>query len=113
MNLNAWKQFGVICSGLWLMVSGLVTALISLMALIAMFAPNPPEPGYWSVKVFGYVLKDIRLWIIPGYILFGLGPVIGFAVLMNKLGHPLGSAQLIVLGTCAAIPFVWFLLSLF
>jgi hypothetical protein len=114
MNLNAWKLVGVICSGIWLLVSGSVTALISLIGLACLFEPKPrnPNPEYWSFKVFGYVLlKDIRPWMAPGYILFGAGPVIGFAILMSKLGHPLGSVQLIGLGICAIIPFVWFLLA--
>jgi hypothetical protein len=33
--------------------------------------------------------------------------------LMKKLGHPLGRAQLIGLGICAIIPFVWFLLLVY
>jgi hypothetical protein len=116
MNLNAWKLLGVICSGIWLLISGWVTAVISIICLGLTFAPEPekPKPGYWSFKMFGYVLlNDIRLWIAPGYLLFGVGPVIGFALLMNKLSHPLGSAQLIGLGICAVIPFVWVLLMVY
>jgi hypothetical protein len=39
--------------------------------------------------------------------LLGVGPVIGFAILMNKQGHRLGWTQLIGLGICAIIPFIW------
>jgi hypothetical protein len=90
MNLNDWKMFGVICSGLWLFVSGFFAATMAL------FAPNP---GY-----------ELLRNILPLYIVFGLGPVIGFALKMIGQGHPLGSAQLIGLGICAAIPFLCFLL---
>src|SRR5215813_5557305 len=106
MNLNVWKLLGVICSGIWLLVSGWFAAFISVLS---MAAPRP-NMEYWSFKAFGYmVLKDIA----PGYILFGVGPVIGFAILMNKLGHPLRSAQLIGLAICAIIPFVYFLLLVY
>jgi len=108
MNLNAWKLVGVICSGIWLLVSGWLTAFISVFSLEA--PPPNPNQKYRSFKVVVYMLlKDIA----PGYILFGVGPVIGFAILMKKLGHPLGSTQLIGLGMCAIIPFVWFLLLVY
>jgi len=94
MNLNAWKQFGVICSGIWLLLSGLVTAW---KAIEALFTED-------------YVFYALLVKILPVYILFGLGPVIGFAVLMNRLGHPLGRVGLMCLEICAAIPFLWFLL---
>jgi len=96
MNLNAWKQFGVIFSGLWLLVSGFVTGFI---AFVAMFGPDPGS----------LLLNEI----LPGYILFGLGPVLGFAILMYRQGNPLGIVELIGLGICAAIPFLWFLLIRF
>jgi len=95
MNLIAWKQFGVICSGIWLLVSGLVTAWKTIEAL---FTED-------------YLLYALLMKILPVYILFGLGPVIGFAVLMNRLGQPLGSVVLMCLGICATIPFLWFLLG--
>lgn len=108
MNLNAWKLVGVICLGIWLLVSGWVTAFISVLILAA--PPQNPNLAYWSFNEFGYrLLKDIA----PGYILFGVGPVVGFAILMKKIGHPLGSAQLIGLGICAIIPFAWFLLTVY
>jgi len=100
MNLNAGKMVAVIFLGLWLLGSGFFTAMMALFAQLA------PDPGYVR-------LKETLAEIIPGYILFGLGPVIGFAVLANKLGHPLGNDQLIGLGICAVIPFLWFLLLRF
>ena len=108
MNLNVWRLIGVICLGIWLLVLGWVAAIISIISLAA----HPPNSNlkYWSFNVFGYMLlKDIA----PGYILLGVGPASGFALLMNKLGHPLGRTQLIGLGICAIIPFAWLLLLVY
>ena len=99
MNLNAWKRFGVICSGLWLIVSGFFTALAVLFTQLA------PDPGYVRLK------NDLPE-IISCYVLFGLAPVIGFAVLMKRQGHPLGIVEWIGLGICTALPFLYFLLLL-
>jgi hypothetical protein len=103
-NLNPWQQVGVICLGAWLLVSGWVTAFISFLILTS---PPPNSVPYYEVNFARIsLLNDIA----PGYILFGVGPVIGFALLMKILGHPLGRTQLIGLGICAIIPFVLVLL---
>jgi hypothetical protein len=104
MNKNAWKELGFICSLLWI---GAVESIASLYWLFAGLA-GPSPAGYWAIEVFGYVLvEDCRPWIGSGYILFGVGPVIGYALLMKKLGHPLDRSSLIGLGIWAAIPCVW------
>jgi len=106
MNLRAWKLVGVICLGIWLFVSGSFAGFITLLSMAA----PPPNLEYWSFKAYVHMaLKEIA----PGYILFGVGPVIGFAILMKKLGHPLKSAQLIGLAICAIIPFLYFLLIVY
>jgi hypothetical protein len=108
MNKNAWKELGFICSLLWILAVESIASLYWLFAEIAKGNLGPSPAGYWAIEVFGYVLvEDCRPWIGPGYILFGVGPVIGYALLMKKLGHPLERSSLIGLGIWAAIPCVW------
>ena len=106
MSLRAWKLVGVICSGIWLFVSGCFAGLIILFSMAA----PPPNSEYWSFNTYVHMaLKDIA----PGYILFGVGPVIGLGIWMKKMGDPLGRAQLIGLAICAIIPFLYFLLIVY
>ena len=88
-DVNVWKVLGIIYSGIWLLVSGWVAA--SFYAIV-------PEDARFT---------EVRNIITAGYILLGVGPVIGFAILMNKQGHRLGWTQLMGLGICAIIPFIW------
>jgi hypothetical protein len=108
MNKNAWKELGYICSLLWLLAAGAIAILFWLLAELAKGNLGPSPAGYWAIEMFGYVLvEDWRPWIGPGYIMFGVGPVIGYALLMKRLGHALNPSRLIGLGISAAIPFVW------
>jgi hypothetical protein len=88
-DVNVWKVLGIIYSGIWLLVSGWVAA------------------SFYAIVPEGARFTDVRNIIAAGYILLGVGPVIGFAILMNKQGHRLGWTQLIGLGICAIIPFIW------
>jgi hypothetical protein len=108
MNKNAWKELGYICSLLWLLAAGAIAILFWLLAELAKGNLGPSPAGYWAIEMCGYVLvEDWRPWIGPGYIMFGVVPVIGYALLMKRLGHALNLSRLIGLGISAAIPFVW------
>jgi len=88
-DVGVWKVLGLIYSGIWLLVSGWVAATLS--AII-------PRDSRFT---------DLRITTHAGYILLGVAPVIGFAIAMNKQGHPLRWTQLIGLGICAITPFIW------
>jgi hypothetical protein len=107
MTKNKWKDFGIICSAVWLVAAGLIAIVCWFFAELAMRNLSPSPEVHWAIEVFGYVLgEDIRSWIFPGYILFGVGPVISFVLLMKKLGHPIEGSRLIALGLWGAFPFV-------
>ncbi len=88
-DVNVWKVLGIIYSGIWLLVSGLVAA------------------SFYAIVPEGARFTEVRNIIAAGYILLGVGPVIGFAIWLKKQDHPLRWTQLIGLGICAIIPFIW------
>lgn len=103
MNKNTWKKAGVVCSSLWLFAAGCLSSLYWVCAQLAKGNPYPnPAKGIETTPD-----------IIFNYILFGVGPVIGFTLLMKKLDQPLERAAIITLVICGAFPFAWLLLLLF
>ena len=88
-DVTVWKVLGLIYCGIWLLVSGWFAATI--------FATIPRYDRFAE-------LRDITA---AGYTLLGVGPVIGFAIWLKKQDHPLRWTQLIGLGICAIIPFIW------
>jgi hypothetical protein len=112
MDKNALKKIGLTCSAVWLVAVGSIAVVCWVFAQLSKGNIGPSPEGYWAIEVFGYVLvEDSRPWIFPGYILFGVGPVISFVLLMKKLGHPIEGSRLIALGLWGSIPF-WLLLSI-
>ena len=71
-DVNVWKVLGLIYCGIWLLVSGWFAA------------------SFYAIVPEGARFTEVRNIIAAGYILLGVGPVIGFAILMNKQGHRLG-----------------------
>ena len=94
MNNDLWKIFGVLSSVLWLLAVGFYATLAFFFALDA---PESQQPRLQLASVFEYIV-------------FGLGPVCGFILLMKKRYEPIGFSGLVVLATCAAIPLALFLL---
>jgi uncharacterized membrane protein len=88
-DVTVWKVLGLIYCGIWLLVSGWVAA------------------SFYAIVPEGDRFTEVRNTIAAGYILLGVGPVIGFAIWLKKQDHPLRWTQLIGLGICAIIPFIW------
>src|SRR5262249_40602863 len=59
-----------------------------------------------TIPIYGR-FAELRDITAAGYTLLGVGPVIGFAIWLKKQDHPLRWTQLIGLGICAIIPFIW------
>jgi len=96
MKTELWKRLGIILSSLWLLVSGYFALLLFF------FAEDAPR-SQWL---------QIRIHCVLNYIVFGLGPVLGFILLMRRRHEPLSYAALTVLAFLAAGPIVLFLLYL-
>jgi hypothetical protein len=88
-DVTVWKALGLIYCGIWLLVSGWFAA------------------SFYAIVPEGARFTEVRNIIAAGYILLGVGPVIGFAIWLKKQDHPLRWTQLIGLGICAIIPFIW------
>ena len=101
-NKKAWKTAGVICSSLWLFAAGCFSCIYWICAQLAKGNPYPH-----SAKGV-----DTTPDIIFNYMLFGVGPVIGFTLLMKKLDQPLEPSAIAALVICGALPFAWLLLQL-
>ena len=96
MKTDLWKILGVILSALWLLVTG-------YFLLLGFFFAEDAPGSQW--------LK-IRSQFVLTYVVFGLAPVLGFILLMNRRDEPLSYSALTVLASLAAIPIVLILLYL-
>jgi hypothetical protein len=82
---DAWKIIGLILSALWLLVAGCFEGLV--ICFVSFFY------GLWALSLS-----------ILAYIVFGLGPVWAFILLMNKRYEPIDYRALRVLVFFAASP---------
>jgi hypothetical protein len=83
---------GIILSGLWLLVAGYFECFV--------------------ICFYGEVSRSVYLWTqslsMLAYIVFGLGPVLAFILLMKKRYEPIGYRALTVLALFAAGPIFLF-----
>ncbi len=96
MITDAWKRVGISLSALWLLATGYFAGLA--------FGFSGEAPSSERLQ--------IQLSIVLAYIVCGIGPVLGFILLMKRRDEPIGYAALTVLAFCAASPIVTILLSL-
>jgi hypothetical protein len=96
MKTSLWKRLGVILSALWLLAAG-------YYALLGFFFAEDASRSQWP---------QIRFYFALNYIVFGLAPVLGFILLMNRRDEPLSYSALTVLASLGSIPIVLILLYL-
>ncbi len=97
MKTELWKRLGVILSALWILIVGYFVVMFSF------FAENAPRSAWLQI------LSDFGFF----YVVFGLGPVLGFILLMNRLDDPLSKTALTVLASLAAIPIILVMVVVF
>ena len=90
MISGMWKTLGIILSVLWLLATG------GYLGLVFVFSGEAP-----GLQKLGILLSHVL-----AYIVFGLGPVLGFILLMKRYDDPIGYAALTVLAMCTASPIV-------
>jgi hypothetical protein len=85
---DVWKGIGIILSALWLLVAGYFEG--------------------WVICFYSEVPRSVYLWTqslsMLAYIVFGLGPVLAFILLIKKRYEPIGYRALTVLALFAASP---------
>jgi len=85
---DVWKRIGIILSALWLLVAGYFEGL--------------------AICFYGEMSRSEYLWTqslyMLAYIMFGLGPVLAFILLIKKRYEPIGYRALTVLALFAASP---------
>jgi len=90
---DMWKRIGIILSALWLLVAGCFECYV--------------------ICFYGEVSRSAYLWTqslsMLAYIVFGLGPVMAFILLIKKRCEPIGYRALTVLALFAASP-LWLIL---
>jgi hypothetical protein len=93
---DVWKRIGIILSALWLLVAGCFEGL--------------------AICFNGNMSLSESLWAqsldMLAYIVFGLGPVLAFILLIKKRYEPIGYRALTVLALFAASPIFWVILCL-
>lgn len=91
---DVWKRIGIILSVLWMQVAGY------FQACMLFYSEGVPRSEYlWTQSL-----------ALIAYIVFGLGPVLAFILLMKKRYGPIGSRAWTVLALFSASP-LWFILS--
>ena len=93
---DVWKRIGIILSALWLLVAGFFEGLA-----ICFYGEMPRSEYLWTQSLY-----------MLAYIVFGLGPVLAFVLLIKKRYEPIGYRALTVLALFAASPIFWVLLCL-
>jgi hypothetical protein len=106
MNRTVWKIFGSVCAAIWMLTAGFIAWIYIIFAIYILGYPDPPKPEYFSGPLGFLMLKVGPMAGVIGYILFGLGPVVCFTLLMKKLRMPLEPAYLIGLSICASAPVI-------
>ena len=96
MVKDVWKRIGIILSALWLLVAGCFEGLV-----ICFYGKVSRAEYLWTQSLYGLA-----------YIVFGLGPVLAFILLIKKRYEPIGYRALTVLALFAASPIFWVLLCL-
>ena len=91
---DVWKRIGIILSALWLLVAG------CFEGLVICFANELMSRSLMSRSEYLWTLSLSML----AYIVFGLGPVWAFILLMNKRYEPIDYRALRVLVFFAASP---------
>jgi predicted membrane metal-binding protein len=90
---DVWKRIGIILSALRLLVAGYC------QVCVLFYSEGVPRSEYlWTQSL-----------ALLAYILFGIGPVLAFILLMKKRYGPIGYRALTVLALFAASP-LWLLL---
>jgi hypothetical protein len=93
---DVWKRIGIILSALWLLVAGFFEGI--------------------AICFSGWMSGSECLWTqslyVLAYIVFGLGPVLAFILLIKKRYEPIGYRALTVLALFAASPIFLVLLCL-
>src|SRR5262245_49461518 len=85
---NVWKRIGIILSGLWLLVAGYFECFV-----ICFYSEVPRSVYLWTQSLS-----------MLAYIVFGLGPVLAFILLIKQRYEPIGDRALTVFALIAAIP---------
>jgi hypothetical protein len=93
---DVWKRIGIILSALWLLVAGCFEGVV-----ICFYGEASRAEYLWTQSLYGLA-----------YIVFGLGPVLAFILLIKKRYEPIGYRALTVLTLFAASPIFWVLLCL-
>jgi hypothetical protein len=88
---DVWKRMGVVLSALWLLVAGYFEGLV-----ICFYSEVPRSVYLWTQSLS-----------MLAYIVFGLGPVLAFILLIKKRYEPICYSALTVLALFAASPIFW------
>ena len=96
---DVWKRIGIILSALWLLVAGFFEGFV--ICVYGLMFGSPRSEDLWTLSLS-----------LLAYIVFGLGPVLAFVLLIKKRYEPIGYRALTVLALFAASPIFWVLLCL-
>ena len=91
---DVWKRIGVVLSALWLLVAGYFEGLV-----ICFYSEAPRSVYLWTQSLS-----------MLAYVVFGLGPVLAFILLIKKRYEPIGYRALTVLALFAVSPIFWVLM---